>query len=83
MMEKVKAKMKFKKMLETIEKSREDEFTCDDCFEFMDVYAETIVEKNRSTDEGTNGLVRDHLEKCMDCGEIFETYVLALKKADG
>jgi hypothetical protein len=79
MLEKMKAKMKFRKMMENIDATRQDEFSCDDCFEYMDEYAEYSKQPD-DRNEDKFQKVSDHLNKCMDCGEIYRIFVKALKK---
>ena len=78
-MQRKKDRMKFDMMVKNTYNTFEGEFTCDDCYEYMEEFAEHTLfgelEKN-----GHLTRVKDHLEKCMDCDEIYKTLIEALKK---
>jgi hypothetical protein len=77
-MQRKKDRMKFDMMVKNTYNTFEGEFTCDDCYEYMEEFAEHTLfgePKNEHIH-----LVEDHLEKCMDCDEIYKTLIEALKK---
>ena len=79
----MKKRMERKKafmLVKSVVDSYEGEFLCDDCVEFMEQYAEAVLEKRDLSEQ--EDLVRDHLDKCMDCREIFDTLVVALQAVE-
>ena len=54
-----------------------DEISCDECFDEIDRFAE-IELVGKSAAEAMP-LVRDHLERCLDCREEYEALIAALK----
>lgn len=66
-----------KMMIETIHNTRDQELTCDECLDQLDVFAEqTLAGKNP---EEAIPMVQDHLSRCSDCREEFEALLKALK----
>ena len=65
------------KLVRVVAQTREIEIGCDECFERLDIFAETEL-------SGVDGsaampLVRDHLDKCEDCRSKFEALLTALR----
>ena len=71
-------RMKFTTLLTHIFDTSDDEIACDECYEFMEEYAEFLMHAKKNQENGYCEVVR-HLEKCMDCGEVFETFLKAIK----
>lgn len=73
-------------MLRNVSHTVDHEFGCDQCFELMDFFADElrsgryreVSNPHEHTDE--LALVQDHLEKCMDCHEMFHALLVAIKK---
>lgn len=66
-----------KGMVESIFSTRPDEFSCSECFEHVDQFAEmTLAGKNAAE---ALPLVKDHLDRCGDCREEFEALLEAIK----
>jgi len=64
-------------MVQGVMSTRPDELDCDKCFMELDVFAEAhLVGKNVSE---ALPLVKDHLNRCVDCREEFEALLLALQ----
>jgi hypothetical protein len=67
-----------KKMLMMIEKTQDEELSCDEVFELLDVYAEKAA---RGEDVGDLfPLVEHHLEMCPDCREEYEAVMRILEQ---
>lgn len=66
------------KMLRMIEHTQDEELSCDEVFELLDVYAEMAA---RGEDVGElYPLVEHHLEMCPDCREEYEAVMRILEK---
>ena len=66
-----------KKMILILTNTNTDEISCDECFDEIDRFAE-IELVGKSAAEAMP-LVRDHLERCLDCREEYEALIAALK----
>ncbi len=67
-----------KKMLRMIEKTQDEELSCDEVFELLAVYAEKAA---RGEDVGDLfPLVEHHLEMCPDCREEYEAVMRILEQ---
>jgi len=68
---------RFKKLLEMILSTQEEDITCDECFEHVDRYADML----RAGDEPDRVMhrVRRHLENCDCCQREFEAFLLVLQ----
>jgi hypothetical protein len=65
------------KLVRVVAETREIEIGCDECFERLDIFAETelsVVDASAAMP-----LVRDHLDKCEDCRSKFEALLTALR----
>lgn len=78
-MKRKKERMKFGMMVKNTYNTFDSEFTCDDCYEYMEEFAEYTLFGGPQRN-GHLTRVQDHLEKCMDCDEIYKTLIEALKK---
>jgi hypothetical protein len=67
-----------KKMLKMIESTQEEELSCDDVFELLDVYAE--MAQHGEDMAKLLPLVKHHLEMCPDCREEYEALMRILDK---
>jgi hypothetical protein len=66
------------KLVRVVAETGELEIACDECFERLDVFAET--ELSGVDASAAMPLVRDHLGKCADCRSTFETLLTALRR---
>lgn len=66
-----------KKMIHDIGSTRPDEIGCDECFEQLDRFAELVLAGKPVAE--AMPLVQDHLDRCGDCREEFETLLRALR----
>jgi hypothetical protein len=64
------------KLVRLIAETREIEIGCDECFEWLDSFAEAELSGVEAT--VAMPLVGDHLDKCEDCRSTFEALVVAL-----
>jgi hypothetical protein len=64
------------KLMRALAETREREIGCDECFEQMDRFAE--IEFSGSDSAAAMPLVHDHLRKCEDCHEKYETLLVAI-----
>jgi hypothetical protein len=65
------------KLVRVVAETRELEIGCDECFERLDILAET--ELSGADASAAMPLVRDHLDKCADCHSEFEALLTALR----
>jgi hypothetical protein len=65
------------KLVRVVAETRELEIGCDECFERLDVFAET--ELSGAEANAAMPLVGDHLDKCADCRNKFEALLTALR----
>ena len=68
-----------KKIIQTIQMTRDQEIGCADCFAVLDQFMELVVEGHNAAD--LMPLVQDHLDRCGDCHEEFEALLVARKAA--
>jgi hypothetical protein len=65
------------KLVRVVAETRELEIGCDECFERLDIFAETELSGVEAS--AAMPLVRDHLDKCADCRSEFEALLTALR----
>ena len=65
------------KLVRVVAETREAEMGCDECFERLDVFAETELSGVEAS--AAMPLVGDHLDKCADCRSKFEALLRALR----
>ena len=65
------------KLVRVVAETHEVEIGCDECFERLDIFAET--ELSGVDASVAMPLVRDHLDKCADCRSEFEALLTALR----
>ena len=65
------------KLVRIVAETRELEIGCDECFERLDIFAET--ELSRVDASAAMPLIGDHLDKCADCRSKFEALLTALR----
>ncbi len=65
------------KLVRVIAETHEAEIGCDECFEQLDIFAET--ELSGAEAGAAMPLVGDHLDKCTDCRSKFEALLAALR----
>jgi hypothetical protein len=67
-----------KGMVRMVLATRTDEIGCDECFDEMDRFVEmTLAGKDAAE---AMPLVQDHLSRCRDCREEFETLLHVLRE---
>ena len=66
-----------KGMVEGIFSTRENEYTCGECFDHVDKFAEIVLAGKNAAE--AMPLVQDHLDRCGDCREEFEALLEAIK----
>lgn len=64
-------------LVRAIARTREHEIGCDECLEQVDRFAEMELSGLNAAE--AIPLVRDHLDKCVDCREEFEALLEALR----
>ena len=65
------------KLVRLIAETREIEIGCDECFEQLDLFAETEISGAEAS--AAMPLVGDHLDKCADCRSKFEALLRTLR----
>jgi hypothetical protein len=65
------------KLVRVVAETHETEIDCDECFERLDIFAET--ELSGADGSAAMPLVGDHLDKCADCRSKFEVLLTALR----
>jgi hypothetical protein len=65
------------KLMRVVAETHETEIACDECFERLDIFAET--EFSGVDASAAMPLVGDHLDKCADCRSKFEALLTALR----
>ena len=65
------------KLVRAVAETHETEIGCDECFERLDIFAET--ELSGVDASAAMPLVGDHLDKCADCRSKFEALLTALR----
>jgi hypothetical protein len=64
-------------LVDMIFSTREDELSCDECFDLVDRFAELELTGKNAAE--AMPLVRDHLDRCPCCHEEFEALLRALE----
>ena len=67
------------KLVRVVAETRETEIGCDECFEWLDKFAEAELSGVEAT--STTALVGDHLDKCEDCRDNLEALLIAVRSA--
>ena len=65
------------KLVRLLAETREIEIGCDQCFEQLDSFAETMISGAEAS--AAMPLVGDHLDKCAECRSKFEALLRALR----
>jgi hypothetical protein len=65
------------KLVRVVAETREAEIGCDECFERLDIFAETELSGVEAS--AAMPLVGDHLDKCADCRSKFDALLTALR----
>ncbi len=65
------------KLVRVVAETREAEIGCDECFERLDIFAETELSGVNAS--AAMPLVDDHLDKCEDCRSKFQALLTALR----
>jgi hypothetical protein len=65
------------KLVKVVAETHETEIACDECFEQLDSFAETVISGAEAS--AAMPLVGDHLGKCADCRSKFEALLRALR----
>ena len=65
------------KLVRVLAETREAEIGCDECFERLDIFAETELSGVNAS--AAMPLVDDHLDKCEDCRSKFQALLTALR----
>ena len=65
------------KLVRVVAETHETEIGCDECFEQLDSFAETVISGAEAS--FAMPLVGDHLDKCADCRSKFEALLTALR----
>ena len=65
------------KLVKVIAETHEAEIGCDECFEQLDIFAETELSGVEAG--AAMPLVGDHLDKCEDCRSKFEALLATLR----
>jgi len=68
---------KLQRIVRALINTREDELSCDECFELLDRFAEMVLNGKPAAE--TLPLVQHHLNLCMDCQEEFDALMKALR----
>ncbi len=68
------------KLLEMIALTKDEEATCDDCFQVMAQYAETELE-GKTIPESLR-IIQEHLESCSECLEEYEMLLNVLRRTE-
>jgi hypothetical protein len=66
-----------KRMVRILIATRPDEIGCDECFEKLDRFVELMLTEKNAAE--AMPLVEDHLRRCRDCREEFETLLAVLR----
>ena len=64
------------KLVRVVAETREAEIGCDECFERLDIFAETELSGVNAS--AAMPLVGDHLDKCEDCRSKFQALLTAM-----
>ena len=68
-----------KKIIQSIQNTRDHEIGCADCFAALDQFMELVMQGKDAAD--LMPLVQDHLDRCGDCQEEFKALIVALQAA--
>lgn len=64
-------------ILQMLDHTREDEYSCDDVYKLLDQYAEMVARGEDA--EQLMPLIHHHLEMCKDCREEYEALLRILE----
>jgi hypothetical protein len=67
------------KLVRVVAETHKTEIGCDECFEHLDSFAETVISGEEAS--AAMPLVGDHLDKCADCRSKLEALLRALRGA--
>jgi protein-arginine kinase activator protein McsA len=67
-----------KKLVRAVLHTREQELTCQECFDQLDQFVELQLDGKQPAE--AMPLVQEHLETCGNCRDTFEALVLVLEK---
>ncbi|RMG97672.1 MAG: hypothetical protein D6706_08105 [Chloroflexi bacterium] len=70
-----------KRLLELIEKTREDAYSCEEAYALLDEYVELVAGNEAAAQ--VMPLVERHLDLCPDCREKFEVLLQILQSDEG
>jgi hypothetical protein len=65
------------KLVRVVAETHKTEIGCDECFEQLDSFAETVISGAEAS--VAMPLVGDHLDKCADCRSTLEALLRALR----
>ena len=68
---------KLQRIARALANTRENELSCDECFEQLDRFAEMMLNGRPAAE--TIPLVQHHLNLCIDCREEFDALMKALR----
>ena len=63
-----------------LEDDKKPTLSCQECYNLMDQYAELLIEGKDPAEVML--LVKEHLEHCSGCDEIFESLMFMMEKSD-
>ncbi len=66
------------RLLQMVEKTQEEEYTCDDVYELLDQFAEMVARGEDASQ--IMPLVDQHIKMCPDCREEYEALLRILEK---
>ena len=67
-------------LMERLEKTMEDAYSCEEAFALLDEYVELVASDEEA--KRLMPLVKNHLDMCPDCQDEFEILLHVLKTAD-
>jgi len=70
-----------KKMIRSIQGTKDEEIGCDECFDHLHEFAE--MKLAGKSPEDALPLVQDHLDRCGSCREEYEALLEAMKNING
>lgn len=73
-------KITLRTLIKAVVETHDDEIDCNECFEQMSRFAELALEGK--SPEKAMPLVQDHLKKCGDCHEEYQTLLEALQAVE-
>ena len=73
-----KSERSIAKLLAMLERTRDEEYSCDDAYKILDVYADLV--ENGSDASELLPLVEKHLDLCESCTEEFAALLAALRE---